>query len=116
MAKLATIEWVLGKYASLTAEALSRMTHKEVPWVVARGLLDEHERGDTPIDPNQMISYYSRQLSDPDTAVSHAAASAAIEGQEFDDDWQETLRRVATGEASADDVIAAEIRRIGPSA
>ncbi|TDQ05008.1 hypothetical protein [Labedaea rhizosphaerae] len=62
------------------------------------------------------LSYYSRQLSDPDTAVSHAAANAAIEGQELDDDWQETLRRIATGEASVDDVIAAEIRRIGPSA
>ena len=111
-----TVEWVLDKYASFTAEALSRMTHKEVPWVVARGLLSESERGDTPIDHNQMISYYARQLSEPDAAVSHAAANAAVEGQELDDAWQETLRTIATGDASVEDVIAAEIRRIGRSA
>jgi hypothetical protein len=35
-----------------------------------------------------------------------------MEGAYLDDAWQETLRTVATGEVSADDVIAAEIRRI----
>jgi uncharacterized phage-associated protein len=106
-----TVDWVLAKYGSFTAEALSRMTHMEVPWLVARGLAEEHEHTATPIDHNQMISYYSRQRSDPDVAVSQAAASAAMEGAQFDDAWQETLRTVATGEASADEVIAAEIRR-----
>lgn len=111
-----TIDWVLAKYGSFTAESLSRMTHMEVPWLVARGLTAEHERGDTPIDHDHMLSYYSRQLSDPDTAVSQAAASAAMEGQQLDEDWQDTLRKIAIGEVSADDVIAAEIRRTGSSA
>jgi uncharacterized phage-associated protein len=106
-----SVDFVLDKYGAFTAEALSRMTHMEVPWLVARGLADTHEHTSTPIDHNQMISYYSRQRSDPDVAVSQAAASAAMEGQQLDDLWQETLRRVATGEASADDVIAEEIRR-----
>lgn len=107
-----SIEFVLDKYGSFTAEALSRMTHMEVPWLVARGLADTCERTSTPIDHSQMIPYYARQRPDPDVAVAQAAASAAMEGQHLDDLWQETLRTVATGEASADGVIAEEIRRI----
>lgn len=34
-----TVEWVVGRYGSFTAEALSRMTHNDSPWQVARGAL-----------------------------------------------------------------------------
>ena len=107
-----TINWVLEKYGQFTAEALSQMTHMEVPWVVARGLANENERTSEEIDHRQMFAYYSRQRSDPDVAVAQVAASAAMEGVHLDDEWQDTLRDIASGLTSADDVIAAEIRRV----
>jgi len=59
-----------------------------------------------------MKLFYSRQLADSETAVALATANAALEGVEFDEDWQERLRDVASGAIEADDLIAAEIARI----
>jgi uncharacterized phage-associated protein len=106
-----TVEWTVQKYGGFSAEALSRMSHQELPWIVARGPLPEGERGATEISHDQLRAFYSRQRSDPDVAVTQAAASALLEGQVIDDEWQEQLRAVAVGTASADDVIAEEMRR-----
>ncbi|WP_285646590.1 Panacea domain-containing protein [Lentzea sp. NBRC 102530] len=106
-----TVRWVAEKYGSFSAESLSQMTHMEAPWRIARGLLDPDERCTTPIDRQQMKHFYARQRAAVDVAVSQAAASAAIEGVELDDEWQETLRSVASGTRSADEVVAEEIRR-----
>jgi uncharacterized phage-associated protein len=106
-----TIEWVLSKYGHLSAEALSQMTHMEAPWRIARGLLGSDERSSNPITQQQMTHFYARQRSPVDVAVSQVAASAALEGVELDDAWQETLRSVASGTRSASDVVAEEIRR-----
>jgi uncharacterized phage-associated protein len=106
-----TVGWVVGKYGGFSAETLSRMTHQEVPWIVARGLASEDERSSTPISHDQMRAFYARQRSGPEVAVAQAAASAAMEGLVIDDDWQETLRDIALGRKSADEVIAAEIER-----
>ncbi len=106
-----TIEWVVRKYGSFSAESLSRMTHQEIPWIVARGGAADGERSSAEISHDQMRAFYSRQRHEPEVAVTHAAASAALEGQVLDDSWQESLRAVAYGAASADDVIAEEIRR-----
>ncbi|HXT42930.1 MAG TPA: type II toxin-antitoxin system antitoxin SocA domain-containing protein [Pseudonocardiaceae bacterium] len=106
-----TIEWVADKYGSFSAEALSRMTHQEVPWIVARGAAADSEKSSEPISHDQMRSFYSRQCSDPEVAVAQAAASAALEGRVIDDEWQETLSAIANGARSADDVIAVEIER-----
>jgi hypothetical protein len=59
-----------------------------------------------------MKSYYYRQLADPETAVALATANAALEGVEFDDEWQDRLRDVASGLISAEDLVAEEIARI----
>ncbi|HKS44817.1 MAG TPA: type II toxin-antitoxin system antitoxin SocA domain-containing protein [Amycolatopsis sp.] len=107
-----TISWVLAKYSHFSAETLSRMTHMETPWRIARGLLADDEKSAEPIKLENMRHFYSRQRADPDVAVSQAAASSAMEGVELDDAWQSTLRRVAGGSMSADDVIAEEVRRI----
>lgn len=109
---LRTVGWTVEKYGSLSAEALSRMSHQEIPWIVARGLLAEGERGSTEISHDQLRAFYSRQCADPEVAVTQAAASAFLEGQVIDDEWQDRLRSVAIGEASADDVIVDEIRRV----
>ena len=108
----ATISWVLDKYSHFSAEALSRMTHMETPWRIARGLLPDNERSDHPIELENMRHFYARQRADPGVAVSQAAASAAMEGIDLDDGWQENLHSVATGAISADDAIEEEIRRI----
>lgn len=106
-----TVEWVVTKYGGFSAEALSRMTHQEVPWIVARGLTSEGEKSSEPISHDQMRAFYSRQCSAPDVAVAQAAANAALEGRVIDDAWQEILMEIATGVRSADEVIAAEIER-----
>lgn len=108
-----TIEWVLGKYGNFSAESLSQMTHMEAPWRIARGLLGPDEHSSEPIAEQQMRHYYARQRAAVDVAVSQAAASAAMEGVELDDAWQETLRSVASGTVPASDAIAEEIRRAG---
>jgi uncharacterized phage-associated protein len=107
-----TVEWVVGKYGEFSAEALSRMTHQEVPWIVARGLAADSEKSSKPISHDQMRAFYSRQRSDPDVAVVQAIANAALEGRVIDDDWQDVLWEIANGTRSADEVIAAEIERI----
>lgn len=106
-----TVRWVVDKYGGFSAEALSRMTHQEVPWIVARGLVGEGEKSSAPIAHDQMRAFYARQRSDPEVAVAQVAASAALEGQIIDDAWQETLMDIATGVTSADDVIAELVER-----
>lgn len=110
-----TVRWVLDKYGAFSAESLSQMTHMEAPWRIARGLLELDERCSEPIDLQQMKHFYARQRAAVDVAVSQAAASAAIEGVELDDEWQETLRSVASGSLSADEAVAEEIRRAAGS-
>ncbi|WP_414939167.1 Panacea domain-containing protein [Amycolatopsis sp. cmx-11-51] len=110
-----TLRWVLNKYGAFSAESLSQMTHMEAPWRIARGVLGSNEHSSTPIDRQQMKHFYARQRAAVDVAVSQAAASAAIEGVELDDEWQETLRSVASGSVSADDAVAEEIRRAARS-
>jgi uncharacterized phage-associated protein len=106
-----TVRWVLDKYGHFSAESLSQMTHMEAPWRIARQLLGPDERSSNPITQQQMTHFYGRQRAAVDVAVSQAAASAAMEGVELDDAWQETLRAVASGTRQASDVVAEEIRR-----
>lgn len=96
-----TVDWVVRQYGEFSAEALANMTRIEMSWVVA---------GEE-IDLRQMASYYSRQRSSPAVAVSQVVASTAIEGITLGDEWQERLWEVASGEVSADEVVAEEIRR-----
>jgi uncharacterized phage-associated protein len=109
--EMRTVEWVVRKYGTFSAEALSRMTHQEVPWIVARGGAADDEKSSQAISHDLMRAFYSRQRSDPEVAVAQAAASAAMEGHIIDDDWQENLRDIALGVRSAADVIATEVER-----
>ena len=106
-----TVDWVVRQYGEFSAEALSRMTHMEVPWVAARGGRAAGEPSNDEIDLRHMASYHARQRSSPDVAVAQVAASTAMEGISLDDEWQEVLWEVASGYSSADEVIAEEIRR-----
>jgi len=104
-----TVAWVASRYGSFTAEALSRMTHSESPWLVARNGIPAKARSDAPIGRDLMTSYYGRQRVDAETAVQLAAASAAIEGVNFDAAWQQRLREVADGTLSVEDLVKEEI-------
>jgi uncharacterized phage-associated protein len=107
------LDWVATRYGGFSAERLSRMTHNEVPWRIARRD-DPESATSTEVIPHDLIkSYYGRQQVDPDSAVELAAASSALEGVELGLDWQDKLRDVATGLVSADDLVAAEIERAG---
>jgi uncharacterized phage-associated protein len=106
-----TVGWVVGKYGSLSAERLSRMTHAEGPWRVARAGLADNEPSRAPISRELMANYYARQCADVETAVASAAANAALEGVELDMDWQDRLREVASGVVSGDLLVAEEIAR-----
>jgi uncharacterized phage-associated protein len=108
----ATVAWVVEKYGGFTAESLSRMTHSEAPWRVARVGLGPGEPSRAPIDHRQMAAFYGRQQADPETAVQHAVASADLEGVELDERSQETLRDITTGLISVEDAVAAEVARI----
>jgi len=107
----ATLAWVVAKYGRFSAERLSRMSHHEIPWRIARGALPDAAPSDAPISLNDMRRYFARQRVDADTAASLASASAALEGVELDDEWQSKLRSVADGSVSAEDLIAIEIAR-----
>ncbi|MEU4242270.1 type II toxin-antitoxin system antitoxin SocA domain-containing protein [Actinoplanes sp. NPDC026619] len=107
-----TVDWVTAEYGKFSAIELSHMTHSELPWRAARGALPDSASSAAPLSIDIMRTYYSRQLTDPETAVALATANAALEGVEFDDDWQDRLRDVATGLVSADDLVAEEIARI----
>jgi len=111
-AHLHTIEWVAAEYGAFSAIELSRMTHNELPWRAARGALPESAPSSARLSTDMMRNYYSRQLADSETAVALATANAALEGVEFDEEWQDRLRDMASGLVSADDLIAEEIARI----
>lgn len=110
--QLGVVEWVVAKYGRLSAESLSRMTHSEAPWLLARGLLPADAPSSEPISNSILRSFYARHQADPDVAVALVAASSAIEGVELSDEWQEELRQVAYGNQSADELVAQEVRRI----
>lgn len=54
----ASVDAVLEGYGSKPAYELSAMTHRERPWIEARGDLAEGERCTTPIDEAAMYVYY----------------------------------------------------------
>ncbi|GGN29502.1 putative phage-associated protein [Actinoplanes campanulatus] len=110
-AERATVQWVTTEYGRFSAVELSRMTHHELPWKAARGALPDHAPSSEHLSIELMKSYFGRQIADTETAVALATANAALEGMEFDADWQDHLREVASGTMTADELIAAEIAR-----
>jgi len=111
-AESSTVAWVVSEYGGFTAGELSEMTHHELPWKAARAGLPDSEPSDAKISTEIMRMYYSRQIAEAETAVSLATANAALEGVEFDEEWQDRLRDVATGKVTPDDLVAEVIGRI----
>ncbi len=111
-AQAATVRWVTESYGKFSATELSTMTHNELPWRVARGALPESASSTEQLSTDLMRTYFARQVASVETAVTLASANAALEGVEFDEDWQDKLRDLASGVIDADELIAQEIARI----
>lgn len=106
------VEAVVDRYARFTAESLSRMTHVEAPWLVAREGVPDGARSTAVISTDVMRTFYARQVTAPEDAVALAVANSYLEGVQLDESWQDELRRVADGAIDADTLVRQEIRRI----
>jgi uncharacterized phage-associated protein len=107
----ATVDWVTANYGGFSAIELSRMTHNELPWRVARGELPGNARSNARLPLDIMANYYARQRADLETAITLASASSALEGVELDAEWQDRLRDLGSG-VRADDLVSQEIARL----
>lgn len=55
------VDRVLGHYARMTADALSKLTHAEGPWLTARAGVPEGERASAVITAEAMGKFYATQ-------------------------------------------------------
>ncbi len=55
-------EAVLNVYAPLTGDQLEEMTHRETPWIAARGNLPPDARCENEIDEGMMAAFYAARL------------------------------------------------------
>lgn len=99
------VTWVVGTYGRFTGDELSRMTHAEAPWRLARAGVQDGEWSDERIDRTVMRGYYARLRRSPEAAVAAAVGSARLEGVELSAGDQYRLNQVAAGERSADDAV-----------
>lgn len=106
-----TLEWVMGRYGTMSGVQLSRISHAEGPWLVARDSVQPGEASSAIIALDMIRTYYSRQVESPEASVEHAAANAALEGVELDQEWREKLDAVARGELAPEDLLAEELGR-----
>jgi uncharacterized phage-associated protein len=102
---LQLIDWILAVYGRFSGDELSRMTHAEGPWQVARNGLPDGRRSNEPISREEMRSYYRRLGMSPDEALRNAIAGARLEGHQFGPEATQRLLQVVKGERSPDDAV-----------
>lgn len=103
---------VVERYGGFTRHELSEMAHDEEPWQAARADLPESERSSEPLVHDVMARYFRRLMTDPETAIREAAASARFEGIEVTDEDIADMHAIAAGETSADESIAQRIEAL----
>jgi uncharacterized phage-associated protein len=108
----AVVQSVAKRYGGFSRHELSEMAHDEEPWRTARGDLPDTEPSTAPISHEVMERYFRRLVSDPETAVAEAQASAGIEGLEISTAAVAAARAVVRGEVSADEAIARRIEAL----
>jgi uncharacterized phage-associated protein len=62
-AERAHIDAVLEVYAPYTGDQLEEMTHRELPWMQARGSVPAFERSEATIDDGLMRDFYKARLT-----------------------------------------------------
>lgn len=55
---------VLDVYGDFSAKHLEEMTHRELPWIEARGSLPPEERSNTPISKRTMSDFYKKMYEE----------------------------------------------------
>jgi uncharacterized phage-associated protein len=108
----ALVEEVVDRYGRLSGDALSELTHAERPWKTARGDLSPRDSSNDVIDPEIMRASYRRGSVSAERAVSFAIANNRLEGLAPPVELLPDLYAVATGERSADEVIAEQLAAV----
>lgn len=106
------VRTVVERYGGFSRHELSEMAHDEEPWQRARGALPDSAPSNAPLSLDVMASYFRRLMTDPETAVAEARASARIEGLEVSEDAVRAARDVVAGSVSADDAVARRIEAL----
>jgi uncharacterized phage-associated protein len=68
--QLETVEAVLGLYGRKSPDWLVELTHREKPWIDARGDADARAHSDRPIEPDSMLDFYRGYGVEPKTFTS----------------------------------------------
>lgn len=104
-----SVDKTVARYGHLTAENLSELSHRELPWRAARANLAPNLRSQNPIPTSLIESFYSRHGGMTDHAIRNVIANAVLEGVEPTKDAQELAAQVLAG-ANADDAVAAYLK------
>lgn len=73
-----TVRKVVDAYGRLDGRDLSMLTHRELPWRLAREGMEPGERGNRPIDTDVMASYYASVAAEDDTVPIEELAAGEI--------------------------------------
>lgn len=76
--QIQSIEAVLERYLVYSGNELSQLTHREDPWIIARGDLPEGARCRQTISLESMWKFYSQALPNVDVAVADYATAGAV--------------------------------------
>lgn len=93
------------RYGHLSADELSRITHRERPWREAREGLPPEARSERALDAEVMRAFYRRQGGGRRSAVDDVLASARLEGYEPSDQDRTRLEAIAGGRLTADQAV-----------
>lgn len=103
------IEHVVRVYGQMTATALSKATHAEAPYIVARGGLPADAPSRAVITQESMGRYFRHLGLSPMAALRHAVGNAAAEGVDLDERTQDEIRRIVDHEVGVEDSVAVEV-------
>jgi len=96
----------VARYGHLSAESLSALTHRELPWRATRGSLGPNIRSESAIPIALIDSFYSHHGGMTDHAIRNVVANALLEGVAPSEAAQNLAARVLAG-GSADEAVAA---------
>lgn len=111
-AEIDIVRRVVDRYGRLSAERLSALTHRELPWRLARRGIPESARSDATIEVDVLRSSYRRDGASPEEAVELAVANSRLEWLTTDEKMLPVLHAVARGDVDVEDAVKARIAAI----
>lgn len=110
--QLELVRRVVDRYGRLSAERLSDLTHRELPWRQARGNLPHALPSSRKIELDELRKAYVHGGASPSDAVELAVANSRLEGLKTNDAMRSVLSAVARSETNVEDAVRARIRAI----